>query len=65
MADLVLQNDTLRLTFDRARGALVGLAAVQTGWEILDRPHLGLSFRLLVPLISDDPVDVAFVERMG
>ena len=37
----------------------------QTGWEILNRPHLGLSFRLLVPLTSDDPVDVAFAERMG
>ena len=65
MAEFTLQNDTLRLTFDRATGALVGLTAVQTGWEILNRPHLGLSFRLLVPLTSDDPVDVAFAERMG
>ncbi len=65
MAEFTLQNDTLRLTFDRATGALVGLAAVQTGWEIVSRPHLGLSFRLLVPLTSDDPVDVAFAERMG
>jgi hypothetical protein len=38
---------------------------VRTGWEILNRPHLGLSFRLLVPLTSDDPADVAFAERMG
>ena len=65
MAEFTLQNDTLRLTFDRATGALVGLTAVQTGWEIVSRPHLGLSFRLLVPLTSDDPVDVAFAERMG
>ncbi len=65
MNTVTLQNDTLRLTFDRATGALVGLVAVQTGWEILNRPHLGLSFRLLVPLTSDDPVDVAFAERMG
>jgi len=65
MADLVLQNDSLRLTFDRVTGALVGLTAVQTGWEILNRPHLGLSFRLLAPLTSDDPADIAFAERMG
>ncbi|MEI6150091.1 MAG: DUF6259 domain-containing protein, partial [bacterium] len=31
----------------------------------LDRPHLGLSFRLLVPLTSKDPVDKAFAKRMG
>ena len=31
---------------------------VETGWEILARPHLGLSFRLLVPLPvqRDNPV---------
>jgi hypothetical protein len=65
MSTIILQNDTLRLTFDRATGALIGLTAVQTGWEILSRPHLGLSFRLLVPLTSDDPADVAFAARMG
>ncbi len=65
MAEFTLQNDTLRLKFDRATGALVGLVAVQTGWEILNRPHLGLSFRLLVPLMSDEPVDVRFRRAHG
>lgn len=46
----VLQNENLRLEFDRSNGALVGLTAVRSGWEILNRPHLGLSFRLMVPL---------------
>lgn len=47
---IVLENENLRLTFDPTNGALVGITAVQTGWEILNRPQLGLSFRLLVPL---------------
>ncbi len=53
MSTLILENETLRLEFDRAKGALVGLTAVGTGWRILDRPELGLSFRLLVPQRRD------------
>jgi len=53
MTTFVLQNDSLRLEFSRQTGALVGLTAVATGWEILNRPHLGLSFRLLVPLSEE------------
>jgi hypothetical protein len=53
MQNVVLENETLRLEFSRGTGALVGLTAVATGWEILNRPHLGLSWRLLVPL--EDP----------
>ena len=49
MTTFTLENETLRLEFDRETGALLGLTAVETGWHILDRPHLGLSFRLLVP----------------
>jgi len=47
---LTLQNESLRLDFSRESGALVGLTAVETGWKILDRPQVGLSFRLLLPL---------------
>ena len=50
MDTLMLENNTLRLEFSRQTGALVSLTAVQTGWKIHDRPHLGLSFRLLLPL---------------
>jgi hypothetical protein len=48
-----LENQTLRLEFDEQSGALTSLAAVQRRWKILDRPNLGLSFRLLVPLSEE------------
>jgi hypothetical protein len=50
MSTFVLENKILRLEFSHETGALVGLTAPQTGWQILNRPQLGLSFRLLVPL---------------
>src|SRR5579864_361807 len=50
MSVLELSNETLRLSFDAATGALIGLTAVETGWEILNRPALGLGFRLMMPL---------------
>jgi hypothetical protein len=50
LATFTLENESLHLTFARDTGALVGVTAVQTGWQILNRAHLGLSFRLLVPL---------------
>lgn len=50
MNPIRLENETLRLEFDSRTGALIELIAMQSSWKILDRPHLGLSFRLLVPL---------------
>ena len=50
MNDIVLENDALRLRFDRETGRLTELTALQTKWRLLDRPALGLSFRLLIPL---------------
>jgi hypothetical protein len=50
MSTFVLANDSLRLEFDRDTGALVHLATADGTWQLLDRPQLGLSFRLLVPL---------------
>lgn len=50
MSDIfILANESLRLEVDSGTGAIVGLTAIETGWRILDRPHLGLSFRLMVP----------------
>jgi len=46
---ITLANDQLRLTFDSATGALIGLHGLTGGWAVFDRPELGLSFRLLVP----------------
>jgi hypothetical protein len=48
--DVVLENDALRLRFSRQTGCLIELVARETGWYVLDRPELGLSFRLMVPL---------------
>jgi len=50
MDTFTLENGNLRLEINPLNGAIVGVTAVKTGWEILNRPHLGLAFRLLVPL---------------
>ena len=50
MNTIVLQNKTCKLEFDRSNGALIGLSAVESDWKLLDRPQLGLSFCLLLPL---------------
>ncbi|MHB1484716.1 MAG: DUF6259 domain-containing protein [Saccharofermentanales bacterium] len=45
-----LENDNLLLEFDISNGTLVGITAKKSGWAVLDRPKLGLSFQLLLPL---------------
>lgn len=50
MKNIVLQNKTLRLELNPQNGALVRLSSADGQWNILDRPHLGLSFYLLIPL---------------
>ena len=65
MDSLALENDTLRLEFDRKNGALIRLTSTETGWPILDRPNLGLSFRLLVPIEDASPVLQAQKEQSG
>jgi hypothetical protein len=50
MSKIVLANETLHLEFDEETGALTHIAAADGSWQLLDRPQLGLSFRLLVPL---------------
>lgn len=50
MKPIHLENKNLKLTFSPENGALCGIVAPGLGWDILDRPELGLSFRLLVPL---------------
>lgn len=53
MNPIVLQNRTLRMEFSPETGALTGFTSLLTGWPILDREHLGLSFRLLMPVSED------------
>lgn len=50
MDNILLENENLRLVFDSENGVLKIMTAVKTGWEIIKRPELGLSFRFLVPL---------------
>ena len=46
---LKLETQSLRLTFD-VQGSLTGLYSKVSGWHLLNRAHLGLSFRMIVPL---------------
>ncbi|MBC7814534.1 MAG: hypothetical protein H7175_25485, partial [Burkholderiales bacterium] len=52
MSTFTFQNETLRLEFERDNGTLIGLTAINDGaeWPILNRPRLGLSFQLMLPL---------------
>ena len=63
MDTFTLENETLRLEFERAHGTLVGLTALPSGWRILDRPQVGLSFRLLVPLSEEHRNNPVFGEK--
>ena len=48
-----LQSGSLALTFCGKTGVLYGLTAIETGWEIINRREIGLSWRILLPL-SDE-----------
>ena len=63
MEPIVLDNGNLRLSFDPGNGALCALSAPALGWDLLDRPALGLSFRLLVPLGEEKRNNAVLGER--
>jgi hypothetical protein len=48
-----MQNKTLSLSLSPETGAVIGLESRLSGWKILDRPQLGLSFRFLLPLSEE------------
>ncbi len=50
MTAIALENSLLKAEFDPKTGALIGLESKMTGWRIQNRPQLGLSFRLHLPL---------------
>lgn len=59
METIILDAKSLKLTFSKENGALVGMEAGETGWVIHRREELGLSWRLLVPVseeLRDNPV---------
>jgi hypothetical protein len=49
-AVVTLEDSELRVTFDRASGALTGLEYKPSRWLIQRRPELGVSFRMQAPL---------------
>lgn len=53
MSTFILINNALSMEFERSTGALVRMTALETGWKIFDRPELGLSFRLMLPLSEE------------
>ena len=65
MPTFTLKNETLALEFDRANGALVRATSLLSGWEILNRPELGLSFRLLLPLSEERRNNPVYGEKQS
>jgi hypothetical protein len=49
-----IENDNLKVTFDQGSGALTGFIFKKTGWNLQQRPELGESFRMFVPIPERD-----------
>jgi hypothetical protein len=49
-SEVVLEDETFRIAFDAASGALVRLEQKRSAWRIQRRRELGVSFRLHAPL---------------
>lgn len=53
--DLIkLETSRLRLTFRKDNGSLTGIFSKVSNWNILKRPHLGLSWRMMIPLTRNE-----------
>ena len=50
LANIVLENEILRASFNKETGKFIGLINKQTGWRIQRRSELGKSFSMLIPL---------------
>ena len=50
MGLLKLETKNLALQFDPENGSLVGLYSKVSDWNIIQRPHLGLSWKMMIPL---------------
>lgn len=46
---ITLQSNALSLSFCENTGRLLGFRSIKTGWDIIKRAELGLSWRMLVP----------------
>jgi len=47
---VVLENDNLKVVFNKQNGAIEQLISKSSGWRIEDRPQLALSFYMNIPL---------------
>lgn len=47
---LRLETSNLRLEFNKDNGSLVGILSKKSNWNVIKRPHLALSWRIMVPL---------------
>ncbi len=47
---IVLENENLKVVFNKSDGALINLINKKTNWEIVKRESLGQSFEMLVPV---------------
>ncbi len=45
-----IETENLRLEFDQGNGSLVGIFSKKANWNVIKRSHLGLSWRMMVPL---------------
>lgn len=65
MRTLTLQSEAITAEFTMQNGALVRLRSNATGWEVVRKPELGLSFRMLLPLSDrrNNPVDGNFQDK--
>jgi len=63
MKYICLENSFLKVKIHPDSGAICGLTFVQPAWKALDRPELGLAFRLLVPLSDEKRNNNVFGER--
>lgn len=48
--EVVLQDGKLMVAFDSQTGALVKMESKSTHWQMMRRPELGASFRMMVPM---------------
>lgn len=45
-----LETSNLRLEFDESNGSLTGIFSKKSNWNVIKRPHLGLSWRIMIPM---------------
>lgn len=50
MNSVRIETENLRLEFDGGNGSLVGIFSKVSNWNVIKRPHLGLSWRMMIPL---------------